>query len=180
MIDSVFEGTFMERVAPGAFAHSLAHDRSRLRVLFQHGRDPQIGDKPLGVPTLLREDEQGATYEVQLLDPTTCRSGSLASAQACTARFRFKVLREDSDQKPPASSYNETGLPERTIREAKLMEFGPVTFPAYEGATRLGEKAHCPQYWIGGCGDPTPHRLAMRPSRSYRCMRPIPKEWTCP
>jgi len=26
-------------------------------------------------------------------------------------------------------------LPERTIREAKLYEFGPVTFPTYAGAT---------------------------------------------
>jgi phage head maturation protease len=50
----VFEGNFLERIAPGAFAHSLAHDRARLRVLFQHGRDPQIGDKPLGRPSLLR------------------------------------------------------------------------------------------------------------------------------
>ena len=34
-----------------------------------------------------------------------------------------------------ASSYKPTGLPERTITEAKVMEFGPVTFPAYEDAT---------------------------------------------
>src|SRR5207247_1988953 len=67
-IDSAFEGRFMERVAPGAFARSLAHDRNRIRVLFQHGRDPQIGDKVLGIPTVLREDEQGAAYEVPLLE----------------------------------------------------------------------------------------------------------------
>ena len=67
-IDSAFEGDFLERIAPGAFAHTLAHDRNRVKVLFQHGRDPQIGDKVLGVPTLLREDEQGAAYEVPLFD----------------------------------------------------------------------------------------------------------------
>jgi HK97 family phage prohead protease len=134
-IDSTFEGHFLERVAPGAFARSLAHDRERLRVLFQHGRDPQIGDKPLGIPTLLREDERGAAYEVPLLDTSYVadlipglRAGAYGSS------FRFKVLREDLNEKPERSSYNPNALPERTIREAKVMEFGPVTFPAYEGA----------------------------------------------
>jgi hypothetical protein len=32
-------------------------------------------------------------------------------------------------------------LREQTIREAKVMEFGPVTFPAYEGATAAA-RAH--------------------------------------
>lgn len=135
-IDSTFEGNFMERVAPGAFARSLAHDRNQLRVLFQHGRDPQIGDKPLGIPTLLREDELGAAYEVPLLDTSYVadlipglRAGVYGSS------FRFRIVRENLDNTAPASSYNPKGLPERTINEAKVMEFGPVTFPAYAGAT---------------------------------------------
>lgn len=126
----------MERIAPGAFARTLARDRAKLRVLFQHGRDPQIGDKPLGVPTLLREDELGARYEVLLLDTGYVQDlipGLRAGVYG--ASFRFNVLREDFDQKPTASTYNPQALPERTIREAQLLEFGPVTFPAYEGAT---------------------------------------------
>jgi HK97 family phage prohead protease len=135
-IDSTFEGNFMERIAPGAFAHSLAHDRNRLRVLFQHGRDPTIGDKVLGIPSLLREDELGAKYEVPLLD-TSYNQELIPGLQAGAygASFRFKVLREDLNESARASTYNPKGLPERTIREAKVMEFGPVTFPAYEGAT---------------------------------------------
>ena len=35
--------------------------------------------------------------------------------------------------KPPR--HNPHGLPERTVKEAKVPEFGPVTFPAYAGAT---------------------------------------------
>lgn len=34
----------------------------------------------------------------------------------------------------PRSDYNEAGLPERTITEARVLEFGPVSFPGYEGA----------------------------------------------
>jgi hypothetical protein len=49
--------------------------------------------------------------------------------------FRFKIVRENLDNTAPASSYNPKALPERTITEATVMEFGPVTFPAYEGAT---------------------------------------------
>lgn len=135
-IDSVFEGHFLERMAPGAFARSLAHDRGRLKVLFQHGRDPQVGGKVLGIPTMLREDELGGAYEVPLFDTDYVAEllpGLRAGAYG--ASFRFKVIREDFNQRPPASSFNEKALPERTIREAEVLEFGPVTFPAYEGAT---------------------------------------------
>jgi HK97 family phage prohead protease len=135
-IDSTFEGNFMERVAPGAFASTLAHDRNRLRVLFQHGKDPQIGNKVLGIPSVLREDELGAEYEVPLLD-TSYNHDLIPGlrAGAYGASFRFKVIRENLDNTAPASSYNPKGLPERTITEAKVMEFGPVTFAAYDGAT---------------------------------------------
>jgi HK97 family phage major capsid protein/HK97 family phage prohead protease len=135
-IDSTFEGHFMERIAPRALARTLARDRGRLRVLFQHGRDPQIGDKVLGIPQTLREDELGGFYEVPLLD-TSYVSDLLPGlrAGAYGSSFRFKVTREEMNDTPRVSSYNPKGLPERTIREVKLMEFGPVTFPAYEGAT---------------------------------------------
>jgi HK97 family phage prohead protease len=135
-INSTFEGNFMERIAPGAFAHSLAQDRNRLRVLFQHGRDPQIGDKVLGIPTLLREDERGAQYEVPLLD-TSYVADLIPGLQvgAYGASFRFKVLREDLNESARTSSYNPKGLPERTIREAKVMEFGPVTIPVLLGSS---------------------------------------------
>src|SRR4051795_9208562 len=63
-INSAFEGRFLERVAPGAFRKTFAEQRDRMRVLFQHGRDPQIGDKPLGPIRELREDGTGAYYEV--------------------------------------------------------------------------------------------------------------------
>lgn len=33
------------------------------------------------------------------------------------------------------STWNPDALPERTIRSAQVFEFGPVTFPAYVGAT---------------------------------------------
>ena len=51
------------------------------------------------------------------------------------ASFRFSVMKEDFKRNAPKSPDNPEGLPERTIQEVDLMEFGPVTFPAYASAT---------------------------------------------
>lgn len=135
-IDSAFEGHFLERIAPGAFLATFAHDRDRIRALFQHGADPHIGDKPLGPILTLREDELGAFYEVQLLE-TQYVAELVPGLRAGTygASFRFKVLREEYVENPGPSDHNPRGLPERTILETQVLEFGPVTFPAYPAAT---------------------------------------------
>ena len=135
-IDSVWEGKFMERIAPGAFRKTFAENRERIRPLFQHGQDPQVGDKPLGPITELEEDDEGARYKVDLLDTSYNRDlipGLKAGLYGSS--FRFSVVKEDFDKKPQRSASNPEGIPERTIREARVFEFGPVTFPAYAGAT---------------------------------------------
>jgi hypothetical protein len=49
--------------------------------------------------------------------------------------MRFRVTAESWDDEPKPSDYNPRGLPERTITQARVMEFGPVTFPASPDAT---------------------------------------------
>lgn len=136
-IDSYFEGHFMERLAPGAFRKTFRENRDAIKVLFQHGMDPQIGDKPLGPIDDLREDETGAYYEVPLLDAPYVRDDILPGLRAGLygASFRFQVMREEFETEPDPSDANPSGLPERTIKELRLFEFGPVTFPAYQSAT---------------------------------------------
>jgi HK97 family phage prohead protease len=148
-IDSVFEGHFLERVAPGAFKKTIAENLQRIRVLFQHGLDPQIGDKPLGRIDVLREDEEGPYYEVPLLDAPYVREilpGLRAGLYG--ASFRFSVLREMFDRNAPESEHNPEGLPERTLKEVALREFGPVTFPAYAGAT-AGVRSMTDEFVLG-------------------------------
>jgi HK97 family phage major capsid protein/HK97 family phage prohead protease len=132
----MFEGRFLERISPGAFRKTINENRDKIRVLFQHGRDPQIGDKPLGPIGELREDDKGVYYEVPLLDTSYNRDLIPGLREGLYgASFRFSVLKEELVSEPKRSAYNPDGLPERTLTEVKLSEFGPVTFPAYSGAT---------------------------------------------
>lgn len=135
-INSRWEGTFLERIAPGAFDKTFAENRRNMRVLFQHGKDPQIGEKILGPIAELRSEDHGAYYEVPLYDTAYNRDlvPGLRDNQY-GASFRFRAMKEERVERPEESEHNPDGLPERTISEAKVMEFGPVTFPAYEGAS---------------------------------------------
>jgi HK97 family phage prohead protease len=135
-INSAWEGNFLERIAPTAFNKTFAENRQGMKVLYDHGHDPQIGNKPLGTISDLRATDTGAYYEVPLFD-TSYNRDLLPGLKAGVygASFRFKVMREEFDKTPERSDYNPNRLPERTITEARVMEFGPVTFPAYEGAS---------------------------------------------
>jgi HK97 family phage prohead protease len=135
-INSYYEGNFIERIAPGAFNATFANDREAMRCLFQHGMDPQAGDKPLGPIRTLREDARGPFYEVPLLDAHYVHE-LIPGLQAGVygASFCFRAMREDLDERPGVSASNPKGLPERILREVEVIEFGPVTFPAYPEAT---------------------------------------------
>jgi len=135
-INSWFEGRFLERILPGAFRKTFSENPGKIKALFQHGQDPQVGDKPLGPVEELREDETGGYYEVPLLD-TSYNRDLIPGLEAGLygASFRFEVMREEMADKPERSDHNPDGLPERTLKELRLHEFGPVTFPAYAEAT---------------------------------------------
>ncbi len=136
IIDSWWEGKFREKIARGAFKKTFAEDAKRerraIKVAFNHGMDPQVGDKTLGPILVLREDDTGPWYEVRLHD-TSYNRDLLPGIrdQLYGASFRFEVVKDKWDQPPKDSAE----LPLRTIQEVRLYEFGPVTYPAYEAAT---------------------------------------------
>lgn len=135
-INSWFEGRFLERVAHGSFERTFKERAGQIRVLYDHGHDPQIGNKPLGPPKVLREDGKGAYYEVDLFDTEYVRELKPAiSAGQMGASFRFRVVGEEWSEPRSASKHNPEKLPERTITDVDLYEFGPVTFPAYADAS---------------------------------------------
>ena len=134
-VESMFEGHFLERNAPGAFSKTIAERADRIQATFNHGHDPDLGDKVLGNVVDLHEDDRGVAYEVDMFPsvPPLLMDGLRAGKYGSS--YRFRVLKEEWDDKPHSSDHNPTGLPERTVREAEVYEFGPVTYPAYAGAT---------------------------------------------
>lgn len=136
-INDMWEGTFMERIAPGAFERTFKEDRANIRLLFQHGRDAMLGSKVIGSIETLEETKTGAHYIAPLFRglPELLLEGLAADPSQYGASFRFEPLSEVWVDQPKPSDYNPRGIPERTLTELRVAEFGPVTFPAYTSAT---------------------------------------------
>jgi HK97 family phage major capsid protein/HK97 family phage prohead protease len=134
-VDSYVEGHFLESIHPRAFDRTIRESRDQMKVLYDHGQDPQIGNKVLGSIESLASDEIGPAYSVPLYDTSYNRDlapGLIAGAYGSS--FRFKVLDDNWNEHPTRSDYNPEGISERVITEAKVYEFGPVTFPANTAA----------------------------------------------
>jgi phage head maturation protease len=125
----------MERLELGAFKRSFAEERAGMRVLLEHGQDPQLGNKPIATIADLLEETAGAYYEAPLLEGVPLLVVAGIRAGQYGASFRFRVEREEIVEDPGVSEHNPHGLPERTIKEVSCMEFGPVTWGAYPTAT---------------------------------------------
>ena len=129
-----WEGQFVERIAPGAFKRTLRNNGDQIKVLFNHGMDPSIGDKPLGRAKTMKEDKVGLFVEVPM--SRTSYNDDLIELLNDGAidgmSFRFSVVKEQWEEPTRKGD-----LPIRTIQEARLYELGPVTFPAY-AATSAG------------------------------------------
>lgn len=137
-IDSYWEGHFIERILPGAFKRTIKNrsGQTPVRCLLEHGFDPTVGDKPLGVPAVLEEREAGPYAETPLLD--TSYNRDLAPALAAGAygqSFRFRVV-ADQWAEPEAAGFEPDvpdewkALPQRSVTEVALAEFGPTVWPA--------------------------------------------------
>lgn len=135
-IDSMWEGTFLERTVSGAFKRTIKNSGSQVKCLYDHGMDPQVGNKVLGRIESLREEPDSPVGEVPLFD-TSYNRDLLPGLEAGVygSSFRMRVVVDEWNDDPGVSDHNPKGIPERTIKEVRLFEFGPVTFPANPDAT---------------------------------------------
>lgn len=131
-VHSAIEGHFIERMAPGAFDRTVVESRKNIKVLFNHGQDPTMGDQILGDIVDLRGSADYAVAPFEGIPPLIV-SGLRKGAYG--ASHRFSVISDEWDYRPERSASNPDAIPERLITEARLYEFGPVTFPANPNAT---------------------------------------------
>jgi hypothetical protein len=113
-------------VKPGAFTRTLDADPLP-QVLLNHGQDPTVGQKPLGVPAVMRPDSRGLYVEVPL-DHTSYNDDIIVSLGSGALRAMSIMF----ETKQESFSADRT---ERYIEQVQLFEFGPVTFPANDAAT---------------------------------------------
>jgi HK97 family phage prohead protease len=151
-IDSRVEGRFMERLAPGSFRKTIAENRNRIKVIYDHGQDQRFGRHPLGPIEVLEERERSVDYEVPLLDNSYTRDlipGLRANVYGSS--FRFRPTKVERVRPRHETDYNPDRWEERTVRELEMVEFGPTPFPTYFGAT-AGLRSMTDEYRIGQLG----------------------------
>lgn len=141
-----WEGHFKERIVRGAFRKTL---RERTPVLqFDHGHDSRFGNLPIGKFESIKEDKHGLRVQARLFDHADPIREAIAEGAVSGMSFRFKVVRDSwMDNKGVEikdrselvdllyTKNHKRGPLQRTIKEVKLMEAGPVVFPAYPQTT---------------------------------------------
>ena len=154
IIDS-WEGRFREKIAPGAMKRSFRE--SPPKIQFDHGRHPMIGSIPIAELRSISEDvdpvlapEGGAHVVARLFDNWLMRPvrDAIAGGAVNGMSFRFSVVREAWETADGRALRDENALmnelmrtwrddvpddelPIRTLKELKVPEIGPVTWPAY-------------------------------------------------
>ena len=110
----------------GSWDETLARNAEAIQVLYHHGMDPEIGEKPLGVPRVMRPDDYGLWTETPL-------AKTRYNGETIIPLLESGALRSMSVQFAALESrHAEDG---RHITKAALREFGPTPFPRNLGAT---------------------------------------------
>lgn len=133
---------FREKIEPGAFAKALETDD--VRALFNHNPDLLLGRNKAGTLRLW-EDSRGLGVEI---DPPDTQVGrdvmeSISRGDISQMSFAFRPVVEEWD--------DSGDTPLRTLKEVKLFDVSPVTYPAYpttDVAARAAYDSVTPDYLI--------------------------------
>jgi HK97 family phage prohead protease len=129
-----WEGPFRARLDPKAFDKTLAQRGTDFKVLVDHGHDTSFGGLPIGKPTKVEMRPKGLWTETQLSKARSVQEEikpRLEEGSLDGMSITFEVLSEEWGE-------GEDGMDERTIKEVRLHEFGPVVFPQFPEAAIAG------------------------------------------
>ena len=115
---------FREKIAPGAFAKSIKKDD--IRALFNHDANYPLGRNKAGT-LKLKEDDQGLAIEIDPPQTQWARDlqESIRRGDISQMSFGFTVVKDEWEHNKGKESI-------RTLKEVKLYDVSPVTFPAYQ------------------------------------------------
>jgi len=133
--EAVIGGSWREEVAPGAYARTLSeHD---IRALWNHDASVVLGRNKAGTLRLW-EDVHGLNAEIAPPENEWGRPvlDAVKRGDVSGMSIAFRAVKQEWVHPPEGSRE----LPKRTIREARLYEVSPVTFPAFPSTT-LGVRA---------------------------------------
>jgi HK97 family phage prohead protease len=117
-------GFFKERVAKGAFARAVKEDD--VRALFNHKEEYLLGRTTSGTLEL-SEDDKGLFTIIHAPDTQLVKDmviSPMKRGDLNQMSYAFQVTKEEWDETDP-------NYPIRTIKEVKLFDVSPVTFPAF-------------------------------------------------
>lgn len=156
------EGHYLEVIEPAAFNKRLADlKRSRqgfgqVKVLFNHGRDmegtpTERFQMPVAVPMSIEATPRGLLTRSRFVStPLGDEVLELVRSGAVTAMsFTGRIVRSDPQLGRYGRHRPDSSGRLVTVRRAELglREFGPVLFPAYEGAEIAGVRMSTPGTW---------------------------------
>ncbi len=120
-------GGFIEQIDPRAFTKTLLE--ADVRALVNHDVDQLLGRTKAGT-LRLSADARGLLYEIDVNADDPDAQSALAKVSRGDldgSSFSFECIRDE---------WNFDASPaERTLFECRLVDVGPVTFPAYPDAT---------------------------------------------
>ena len=147
-----WEGSFVERIRPGAFTKTLRE--ADVRLLINH--DPSLLLARNTAGTLrLAEDATGLAVDADVAPTTYARDlvANMRLGNISQMSFAFRIVKE---------SWTEThdGLPLRNVEEAALSDVSVVTYPAYP-ATDAGLRSRYNAIVAEISGEPSPDRYPL-------------------
>jgi HK97 family phage prohead protease len=138
-------GGFVEKIAPGAFAKSLAAN-VEVKALMNHDPNLILGRTKNGTLTL-SDSPEGLRWECQL-DKTNPQHQSFYSSikrgdiDECSFAFRVPDGGDDWDTSPTAAKDDDGNYCcLRTLRNVELLDVSAVTYPAYQKGTAVGARS---------------------------------------